>query len=205
MRLYLIRHGETDWNAERRVQGHTDVELNAQGRKQAEALAGVLAQESLAAVYTSPLKRAFSTAVVVAAPHRLLVQAQGGLAELDQGELEGLQFEAMEQRYPAFLHRWRAGDTTLRLPGGESMEDLQGRAWAAVQEIFTFSPAETVVAVSHNLAILAILCQALGLPLSSFRRLRQSTGALSLLDMGPQGARLLRFNEVCYQEPSNRE
>ncbi|MBI2885658.1 MAG: histidine phosphatase family protein [Chloroflexi bacterium] len=203
-RVYLIRHGETDWNAEHRAQGHTDVELNEVGRRQAAALAQALQDAPLRAVYSSPLKRALETAQMVAASHGLPVETQQDLKELDQGELEGLVPEEMRRRHGEVLRRWNAGDTSVRLPGGESMEQVQERAWAAVWGICARHPEQTVAIIGHNLANLAIICRAVGVQLSAFRRLRQATGSLSVLEVGPERSTLLRFNDICHHQGSNR-
>lgn len=204
MRLYLLRHGETDWNAERRTQGQSDVELNDTGRRQAIDMAQALKSTPLVAVYSSPLKRAYLTATVIAAEHGLPVQVLPGLMELDQGELDGLLPEEMRQRHDHVLRRWNAGATSLKLPGGESMDELHERAWGAIQEIFGLHPADGVAVVGHNLANLSIICTAIGVPLAVFQRLRQDTGSLSVLDINRERNTLLRFNDVCYLQHSNR-
>ncbi|MBI4498025.1 MAG: histidine phosphatase family protein [Chloroflexi bacterium] len=198
MRLILVRHGETDWNQQRRVQGMTDTPLNATGRLQAQQVAQALHGEAVAAVYSSPLRRAWETAAAVARVHGLDVQTVAALQELDQGELDGLSGAEMRARYPALLQQWERDATHLKLPGGESMQELQDRAWGAIQVIAGQHPAETVVVVSHNLAILAILCKALGLPLAHFRRLRMHVAAISRLDLRAPLATLICFNDTCH-------
>ena len=132
MRLLLLRHGQTDWNLVPRFQGHTDTELNEKGRTQAAALARVLVREPIKAVYASPLKRAFVTAGLVAAEHGLTVRPDPGLKELHHGDLEGHQPDELRRRWSDIMTRWYSGDVAMRLPGGESMQDLQDRAWAAI-------------------------------------------------------------------------
>jgi len=203
MRLFLVRHGETTWNVERRTQGRSDIELNDVGLRQAGALANALKHEKVAAVYASPLKRAVVTAQLIADAHGLAVVTHPALQELDQGELEGMQPQEMRQKYPEVLRHWGTGDTTLKLPDGESMAELQGRMWTGLQEVHALHRQDTVVVVSHNLAILAFTCKALGLPLSAFRRLRLQTGSLTVFDMDEQKGVLLRFNETCHFDGRN--
>ena len=204
MRLYLLRHGETDWNAERRTQGQSDVELNDTGRHQALEMAQALKSAPLAAIYSSPLKRAYLTATVIAAEHGLPVQVLPGLMELNQGELDGLLPEEMRQRHDHILRRWNAGATSLKLPGGESMDELQKRGWDAIQEIYGQHPADEVAVVGHNLANLSIMCAAIGLPLAVFQRLHQDTGSLSVIEINGGRNTLLRFNDVSFSQHSNR-
>ena len=197
MRLYLIRHAETAWNLERRTQGgRSDIELNETGIAQTVALAEYLGKEQIAAVYSSPLQRALITARAIAETHGLTPVVQAELTELDQGEMEGLTSDEMRAKYPEVMRRWGAGDTTVPLPGGESLGGLQERMWSGIREIYQTHRQETVVVVGHNLAILMFICKALGLPPSSFRRLRMQPGALNAFEMNEQGVTLLRFNQT---------
>ncbi len=102
MLLYLLRHGETDWNVEQRIQGVSDIALNEVGVAQAEALACALRGRPIARVYTSPLGRARQTAEVVARGVDAPLESEAGIAELDQGELEGLAFRELSETHPRF-------------------------------------------------------------------------------------------------------
>ncbi|MSQ27818.1 MAG: histidine phosphatase family protein [Dehalococcoidia bacterium] len=201
MRLLLLRHGQTDWNLVPRFQGHTDTELNETGYTQAAALARALARQTIGAVYASPLKRAFVTASLVAAAHGLTVQPDPGLKELHHGDLEGHGPDELRLRWGDVMNRWYSGDVAMRLPGGESMQDLQERAWVAIQRIVTAHPDGTVAAVSHNLAILSIVSRALNLPLEHFRRLRCDTASISVIEFTPDRTVLTRFNDISHHSP----
>ncbi|MFQ6111160.1 MAG: histidine phosphatase family protein [Nitrospinota bacterium] len=196
--VYLIRHGETDWNAQGRVQGATDIELNRRGRLQARAVSRLLRAEPLRALYASPLKRALETAELIARPHGLCVRMLPGLRELDQGELEGLSFEELDNLYGPFMEAWRERPGELRCPGGETMAELQERAWEALEEIREENPEGKVAAVSHNLAIRSLICRIVGLPLENMGRLRQSSGAFNLLEHGERGWVLRSMNNTLH-------
>lgn len=198
MRLLLLRHGQTDWNTIPRFQGHTDTELNATGRAQAAALAGALEGQELAAVYASPLQRAFVTAGMVAAPHGLPVRPEAGLKELHHGDLEGHSPQELRERWGEVMDRWYAGDVAMRLPGGESMEDLQQRAWEVVERAGAAYPEASVAMVSHNLTILSIVCRVLDMPLAHFRRLRTDTASISIIEFNPERTVLTRFNDIAH-------
>lgn len=198
MRLILVRHGETMWNRENRVLGQNEVELNETGRKQAERLALAFKDEKVAAIYCSPLRRARETAEEIARFHELPVVADDALMEIDAGELDGLTFDEMRERYGEFLEQWLRDATAIAMPGGESMGQLQQRAWAGVERIVSAHPDETVIVVSHSFAIQSIICKALGMALSNFRRLRLNVGSLSILDFGKRGTRLVLFNDTCH-------
>jgi len=201
MRFILIRHGETESNRERLALGREDVPLNERGRRQAAALAASLAGVPVAAVYSSPLCRAVETARPLAEAHGLEVQVDEDLIEMAVGDLEGLSPQEMLERYGDFLRKWfstHAG--TLRMPGGESLQDVQDRAWAAIERLRERHPEETVVVVTHNFTIHAILCQVLGLPLASFRRLRHDLGAKAVLEVRDDRAIVISLNDTCHLE-----
>jgi broad specificity phosphatase PhoE len=201
MRLILIRHGETESNRERLALGREDVPLNERGRRQAAALATSLAGVPVAAVYSSPLCRAVETARPLAEARGLEVQVEEDLIEMAVGDLEGLSPQEMLERYGDFLREWfstQAGG--LRMPGGESLQDVQDRAWAAIERLRERHPEETVVVVTHNFTIHAILCQVLGLPLASFRRLRHDLGAKAVLEVRDDRAIVISLNDTCHLE-----
>lgn len=196
MKLFLVRHGETVWNAERRSQGHADIELSERGRLQAACLAQRLASEGLEAIYSSPLSRAVSTAAAIAAAHSLAVFTDDGLREMDQGDLEGLTGEQMRERHADVLRAWATTPATVRIPGGETLLELQERAWAAIERIRAAHHDATVAAVCHNFTILTIVCRALGLDLNHFRRLRHNLAALSVIEFSDRFPVLVAFNET---------
>jgi len=198
MRLILVRHGETSWNKENRVLGHTEIELNEKGRKQAERLALTLRDETVAAIYSSPLRRARETADRIAQFHGLPVVTEDALKEVDAGELDGLTYQEMMERYGDFLKEWIKDDPSLKMPGGESMDELQKRTWPVVEGIVSGHPDGVIILVSHSFAILTIICKAIGLSLSRFRRLRLSIASISILNFGERGTSLLLFNDTCH-------
>ena len=199
MRIYLVRHGETVWNRENRTQGWSDIELNANGRRHAAAIGQALRDAALSAVYASSLARAIATY------YRLAVVSDPDLRELNQGTLDGLTIEELRREHAAFLKEWATRPGGLKLPGGESMAELQERAWGAIQRIAATHPEGSVAVVSHNLAIVTILCRMLGLDLDSFRRLRQDVAAINVLDFGgPLGAAAMRINDTAHLSAGGR-
>jgi broad specificity phosphatase PhoE len=194
----LIRHGETDWNREGKVQGFQDVELNDLGRRQAEAVASSLREEEVQAVYSSPLKRALETAHVIAEAHGLNVILDDRLKELNQGVLEGMTSERMWAEYESLLKRWREEPASLKMPGGESLQELQARCWDFIQTLVQRHSSGTVVVVGHGFGIRAILCKVIGLDLNNFRRMRQSLAARNLVEFGERGWILVSMNETLH-------
>lgn len=203
MRLWLIRHGETDFNRERRCQGTSDLDLNETGVKQASAIARYMANISLTAVHSSPLKRAFQTAAAFAEPAGIEIKPEPGLMELDQGVFEGCKMEEMTRSHPDVIKDWIANPAETLLPGGESMRQLEKRAWEAILRISKSYPRDaTIAAVSHNLAISTILCKVLSMDLNLFRKFRLSPAGLSRIDFTPLGPVLVSMNNTSHLEDS---
>jgi broad specificity phosphatase PhoE len=121
---------------------------------------------------------------------------------MDVGEMEGISFDVMRERYGDFLRRWLSEEVgDVPMPGGERLRDVQDRAWAAIQRIHERHPNETVLVVSHNFVILTLLCRALGLSLTHFRRFRQHLAATTTLDVREDHTILRRLNDTCHLEP----
>jgi broad specificity phosphatase PhoE len=201
MRLILVRHGETDTNKAGLALGRADVELNEHGRWQAQRLTVSLKDEPIAAIYSSPLKRALATAEPIASSHGLAVQVDEGLIEMDIGETEGLTFRQLGERYPHFLRLWLGGQAANEpMPGGERLLDVQERAWQAIERICQRQEQGTVAVVTHNFVILTLLCRVLGLELADFRRLRHSVAAKSVLEVGRDRVIVMSFNDTCHLE-----
>jgi broad specificity phosphatase PhoE len=161
--IVLVRHGETDWNRERRFQGHADTSLNDDGRRQAEALADLLAGDTFAAVYSSPLLRARETAEIVAARLGVPFEASEGLKEVDVGSWSGLTTTEVEEQFPDAFRRWRAtysGGWT----DGETYDELGARVVAELLEIAQRHRGQRVLVVTHGGPIRSVLAAAAGLP-----------------------------------------
>ncbi len=163
--LWLVRHGQTNWNLEKRYQGHSDIPLNETGIEQASLLGHTIGQENFAAVYSSDLKRARLTAEILAAGLHLPVQTDARLREFYHGRWEGrlvteVRMEFSGQNDEEFKL------TRLRPPEGERIFDLAERFQAAINEIALAHPEKKVLVVSHGLAIATLVCIKKRLPLS---------------------------------------
>lgn len=145
--ILLVRHGETDWNRDRRWQGHADPPLNEEGRRQAQALAEALAGEDVAAVYSSDLLRAHETARIVAERLGLEVTALPDLREVDVGSWSGLTRDEIAHRFPG-AERWE---------GGETREEMAERVLGAVRRIAAAHPGGRVLVVTHGGPVRALL------------------------------------------------
>jgi broad specificity phosphatase PhoE len=166
--ILLARHGETDWNRDNRFQGHADPPLNAIGRAQAVELSAALADERLAAVYSSPLRRAFETAEITAAPHGLSPVPLDALREVDVGSWQGLTRSEIEERFPDQFARWL--DYGQGWEDGESYEEMGGRVIAALLELAAAHEDETILVVSHGGPVRAAYAFADGVTHTEARR-----------------------------------
>ncbi len=168
--ILIARHGQSDWNQEKRWQGHADRPLTERGRQQAQALAARLAHIDLDAVYSSDLQRARDTGAVVAESQGLELQQLPELREVDVGSWSGLTRNEAEERFPEGFARWRDG-----YPGwkdGETYEAMTDRVLRAVDEIAADHEGGRVLVVSHGGPIRAMHAAALGLDVHAYRRLR---------------------------------
>ncbi|WP_374435489.1 histidine phosphatase family protein [Inhella sp.] len=150
LRLCLVRHGETDWNRAQRLQGWTDVPLNAEGRVQALAAAQELAGERFDAIYSSPLQRARATAEALAQPHGHALQLDERLRERHLGELQGLLKPEIEQRHPELARLMQQRRPSYAPPGGETLAQFRARVEAWLADLVQAHGGQTVLAVSHG-------------------------------------------------------
>lgn len=167
--VLLARHAESDWNVEKRFQGHADRPLTPRGREQAERLADDLADTPLEGVYTSPLRRARETAEVVAARHGLEAIAVAELREIDVGGWVGLSRAEVESKFPDAFRRWVGGGEGWE--DGETYPQMAARVLAALQRIAAAHPDGRVLVVSHGGPIRAVHAAAAEMGVHAYRRL----------------------------------
>jgi len=168
------------------------------GRKQAERLGLALKETRIDAIYASPLKRAFDTAQAIAGHHRLPVQVETDLREMEVGELEGISIAELGTTFGQFLLQWRQGRGVEKLPGGESVIDLADRVWAIIQLILKKHEQGNIVVVSHFFTVVVTICKALGWPLTTMERIRVQTGSISIIEFGDGHSRLVSLGDTCH-------
>lgn len=196
VKIILVRHGETDWNLVKRIQGgESDTPLNETGKRQAVSLAARLKNEKITAVFSSPLQRALHTAQAIAASHHLKVKVLPSLKEIRVGTLEGCLASDITQRFDEYMCGDEAGNKPHTLPGAESMEDLQKRAWDTITSLTAEHSNSTLVLVTHYFVIMAIVCRVLDLPLYRIARLKLANGTISSFTVDASSLRLDLFND----------
>jgi len=199
LKLILVRHGETHWNKDGLIQGgDSDIELNDTGLEQARKLAAFLKNEPIISILSSPLHRAVATAEVIASQHQLPVEIDQGLKELKVGDLEGISISNLRTTFSRFLLQWWQDGEAMKLPNGESLVDLQQRAWKVIEGLLEKHKDGTAVVVSHYFVTLVIVLKALNLPLDYFTKFRLDLGGVSILEFRDYGARLVTFNDTSY-------
>jgi len=183
IRFLLTRHGETEWNRIRRFQGRSDIPLNQTGRNQGQALALLLKDEPIRAIYSSPLARAMETASLIRTFHPFApLFEEEGLTEMDLGQFDGMDAVDWVSRYPDLLEAWRSQPASLRMPGGEGLQEVQARAMDVMERISSLYPSgSSLLVCGHNFVNRTILCFAMGISLDKFRDLKQDPAALNIL------------------------
>jgi broad specificity phosphatase PhoE len=196
--IILVRHGETEYNAKETFRGRADVSLNETGLKQAQLLADYLADEKIDVVYASPLKRAVTTAEAIASPHRLEVNVVANLNDIDCGQWQGLTLKEVQDKYEEIYQDWLDTPEQVRLPGGETLEDVENRVLPFVQDAVMRCGEGKIVLVSHRVVNKVLICALLRLDNSSFWSFKMDTGAISRFTFNGNRVVLLSHNDTSY-------
>jgi broad specificity phosphatase PhoE len=191
----LVRHGETTWNADGRIQGRADPPLNDRGRAQAEQLADRFRGDGIRALYSSPQQRARQTAERIAAATGLPIQFDDRLQEHDMGVFTGLTGAEIAERYPEFVREWAGG--AIDIPGGETTIDFRARAVGVMQDIAARHAAGKVVVVAHGGLMAQFLAGLLDLDPARRHPFRFDNASVSIVDLGAV-PRLYRLNDVSH-------
>ena len=195
-RIIAIRHGETTWNVDARIQGHLDVPLNDTGRRQAALLAQALADEPIAAIYASDLSRAWETAQCLARALEVDVTSEKGLRERCFGDFEGKTFAEVEMLLPEQAMRWRKRDPEFAPSGGESLLNLRGRVIEAAERLAAEHPGELIALVGHGGVMDVLYREATRLDLQAPRTWALGNAAINRLLWSPQGFSLVGWADT---------
>jgi 2,3-bisphosphoglycerate-dependent phosphoglycerate mutase len=197
-RILAVRHGETAWNRDTRIQGHTDIGLNDHGRWQADRLALALGEEPIAAFYASDLSRARETAEAVARRHGAYVQMHTGLRERSFGRFEGQTWAELESRHPEEALAWRKRVPDFAPPGGETLLQLRERVVGTVEQLAARHPGEQVLLVAHGGVLDILYRAATRLELQAPRSWELPNTAINRLLWSPEGLSLVGWADTSH-------
>lgn len=198
--IILARHGETEWNVGEIFRGRIDVELNENGIRQAELLAEYLSQLKLAAICSSPLKRALKTAETIAGYHKLGVEIASGLIDFNFGVWQGLSHQEVKGKYQELYAEWIHRPEKVKIPTGESLTEVRERALEVVNSIVT-RYSGTAVLVSHRVVNKVLICALLGLDNAHFWNIKQDTGGITTFAYEKDHFVLTEHNNTSYLKP----
>ena len=200
-RIIALRHGETTWNVDTRIQGHLDIPLNDTGHWQGSRLGQALAEEGIAAVYASDLRRAWETAQYVARAAGAPLQPETGLRERGFGRFEGRTFAEIEQDSPEDARRWRQRDPHFAPEGGETLTELSARVLAAAERLAARHPGELIALVGHGGVMDVLYRAATRLDLQAARTWHLGNAAINRLLWTPQGFSLVGWGDTGHLSP----
>lgn len=205
-RIVLIRHGETAWNAERRLQGHLDIDLNREGERQARALAAALAGEHFDVLVSSDLARAAQTAKALGEDRGQPLYIDGRLRERCYGGFEGLLYAEIEQRFPAEFAAWQARDVDAQLPPGqnrgETFREFHDRVVPAILGWAADNPGKSLALVAHGGVLECAYRAALGLPLETPRDFKIHNASINRFLVRDGKLELVSWGEVAHLRPA---
>lgn len=203
--IYLVRHGQTAWNREEIFRGRTNVPLDETGLKQAELAGKYLKEVEIEAIYSSPLSRALETAEKIAQFHNLKVQPLEGIIDMSFGNWEGQAHQEIKKNDSETYRRWREEPHLVRLPGGESLDDVRVRSTAALEKVIPKHSGKSLVLVSHRVVCKVLICAILGLDNSHFWQIVQDPTAINLIQYRNEKYILSLMNETCHLKPLKEE
>lgn len=204
-RVIAIRHGETAWNVDTRIQGHLDIPLNDTGRWQARRAAQALADAGIDALYASDLSRAHATAQAIADVTGLGVVADTGLRERGFGTFEGLTFAEIEAQWPEQALRWRRRDPHFAPPGGETLQGFFERIVATASRLAAAHPGQTVALVAHGGVMDCLYRAASRVDLLAARTWQLGNTGINRLLYTPQGFTLVGWGDMQHLEAGARD
>jgi broad specificity phosphatase PhoE len=197
--IILVRHGETAWNTGGIFRGRVDVPLSEAGLEMAEKLGEYLNSEKIDIIYASPLQRAVRTAAPLAGQLGLEVHQVEDLIDINYGEWQGLGDGEVREKYPELHRGWLETPEQVRIPGGETLEEVRGRALPFLREAVAGCGDGKLTIVSHRVVNKVLICALLGLENSSFWNIKVDTGGITRFVFDGDRAILTVHNDTSYQ------
>lgn len=196
--VLLVRHGQTSSNVTGFYMGWSDEDLNEVGYTQARSLSSRLASLPVASVYTSPLRRAYTTAAILAEPHKLELKFSDDLAEIRLGDWQGLHTNEIKRRWPELWQQSRIDPSELTMPNGESFDQVTERAVRAFEMVIKANQGKLVAIVTHDVIIRVLAAYILGVSNSIYRRFEINNTSLSMIEVANNNSRLITLNDISH-------
>lgn len=183
MKLFFIRHGQTDWNIEGKIQGSRNIQLNDTGIKQAEELITKVLEEKykFSKIYSSPQRRAAKTAEILSKATNIQYIIDDGLGEIDFGAWEGLSWREVREQYPTEYNEWYVNRRYTKAPEGESYEDMMKRVLKAIRKIIDENN-EDVAIVTHSAVIMCLQCCLTNTPFNEMKKFKPENTEILEID-----------------------
>jgi probable phosphoglycerate mutase len=197
-RVYLVRHGTTDWNKEEIFRGRVDCKLNETGQTEARALAEYFKDIPVEFIYSSPLSRATETAQVIAAAKGLPVLSDPAFMDMDFGAWQGMPLREVKEKYPELYRLWREQPQATTPPGGENLAQVRARAWEGLRRVVQENPEKALLIISHRVVTKVLICAVLGLDDSHFWQIQQDTTAVNCFQYNRGVFITSLINDTCH-------
>ena len=197
-KVYLVRHGQTEWNKKLTFRGRIDIPLNERGRQEAKAIAEVLKYKRIDAIYTSPLRRSIETAEPTARFFHLEIVPVEGLIDISYGDWEGLTFNEVKKRYKDQYKKWEKRPEKVRFPNGETLDEVRERSFCAFKDILNANPGKSILIIPHRVINKVLICAFLGLSNSHFWEIKQDPGCINLIEYSDDRFILSIMNDTCH-------
>jgi broad specificity phosphatase PhoE len=197
-RIYLVRHGTTDWNKEEIFRGRAECRLNETGQGEARALASYFQDVPITTITSSPLSRAIGTANPIAESKGLPVIPDPAFTDIDFGQWQGLRVQEVQGRYPDLYRLWREDPGAVSFPQGETLTQVRRRAWEGLKKLTAGNPNRTVLIVTHRVVTKVLICAALGLDDSHFWQVKQDSTAINCLEFTRGIFNIALMNDTCH-------
>lgn len=199
-KLFLIRHGETQWNVESRAQGSQNIQLSEKGIFQAKLLANRMKDYKIDCIYASNLDRAYETAKLLGNALNVDVITMSELKEMSFGKWEGLTNAQIQESYGDHYIVWRSKPHEANIPDGENLLDVQKRALEAVHKIISHNKNKNIVIVSHGVTIKSIILGIMDMDLSNFYKIRQDNTCINIIEYTDYGPVMVKLNDTAHLE-----
>jgi len=198
--VILVRHGQTNSNVTGFYMGWSDEDLDEIGYTQARRLSSRLASLPIASVYTSPLRRAYTTAAILAEPHELELKVLEDLIEIRLGDWQGLHTDEIKRRWPELWQQSRIDPSELTMPNGESFRQVTERAVRAFETVVGANRGKPAVIVTHDIIVRVLVAYTLGVSNSIYRRFEINNTSLTVIRVVNSNSQLIRLNDTSHLE-----